>query len=713
MVFISYAQESVPSLFKKIKQAVVSITIYNDKEEILGQGSGFFIDEKGKILTNRHVLQGANRVEAKTASGKIYPVKGVIAEDAEADLILIVLDISEQIFPYLRLTEVLPEEGEKILVVGSPLGLEYTISDGIVSSVRDIPDFGNIFQITAPVSPGSSGSPVINMKGEVVGVVTLQLVEGQNLNFAIPSKKALKLKSKEVQTLSQWSSTVLENWSSSSEGLTYIGLILVGAGDYEKALSYFKEAAIENSKFALAILLMGYCNSELGHYQEAINDYNEVIKLYPEKLYPKIKLYPELASAYAGRGFAYGQLDEYPKALNDFTKALELDPKYTKAYAFRGAVYGELGEYKKAINDYNEAIELDPKFATVYYTRGAAYLNLGKYQKAIDDFTKSIDQNPEDANAYLSRGVAYVLLDLTFTACGDAYQAGLLYLKQENIPEALECIDFIKKIDPSSPLIKQLMDKIYAEPKETLTTQQKEAWEWIGKANQINTPELKIEYLTKAIELSPEDALTYYNRGTAYFNLVEFQKAIDDFTKAIELSPNDTNAYLSRGVVYIVFEEHQKAIDDFANIIKLNPKDAQAYHNRGYAYDGLDEYQKAIDDYTKAIELKPNFAEAYSNRGLAYTKKGNYTQAIADHTIAIELDHNYADAYFYRGCAWEKKNLRTTACDDFYQAGLLYLKENNKTQALVCVDIIKKGDPSSPLIKKLQDKIYEESKKKK
>ena len=88
----------------------------------------------------------------------------------------------------------MPSEGEDIVVIGNPLGLESTVSAGIVSAVRDIPAFGKILQITAPVSPGSSGSPVVNIKGEVIGIATLVIKEGQNLNFAIPSDKIIALK---------------------------------------------------------------------------------------------------------------------------------------------------------------------------------------------------------------------------------------------------------------------------------------------------------------------------------------------------------------------------------------------------------------------------------------------------------------------------------------------------------------------------------------
>ena len=78
--------------------------------------------------------------------------------------------------------------------VGNSLGLQQTVSDGIVSAVRDIPGLGKIVQSIAPISFGSSGSPVVNMKGGVIGITTLQITQGQNLNFALPSGRIDKLK---------------------------------------------------------------------------------------------------------------------------------------------------------------------------------------------------------------------------------------------------------------------------------------------------------------------------------------------------------------------------------------------------------------------------------------------------------------------------------------------------------------------------------------
>ena len=106
----------------------------------------------------------------------------IVAEDREGDIIRVSVDIPLNVVHPLSVSASVPEVGERVVVIGSPLGLERTVSDGIVSAIREIPAFGKIIQTTASLSSGSSGSPVVNMKGEVIGVATFQVVEGQNLN---------------------------------------------------------------------------------------------------------------------------------------------------------------------------------------------------------------------------------------------------------------------------------------------------------------------------------------------------------------------------------------------------------------------------------------------------------------------------------------------------------------------------------------------------
>ncbi len=185
-------RDDLPRLVKRIQPAVITVMAYDAQGRALAQGSGFFITAAGRFLTNYHVLAQAARAEVKTSSGRRYRVKGVVAADRDWDLAVAAVAFVHQGPPSLEITSAVPEVGERVAVVGSPLGLEQTLSDGVVSAVRRVSG-GRLLQISAPVSPGSSGSPVINMRGEVAGVAFLQVIKGQNLNFAVPGRRALAL----------------------------------------------------------------------------------------------------------------------------------------------------------------------------------------------------------------------------------------------------------------------------------------------------------------------------------------------------------------------------------------------------------------------------------------------------------------------------------------------------------------------------------------
>src|SRR6476659_10884002 len=187
------AQDFLPELVKRVKPSAVAIETFDSKDNTLSRGSGFFI-APDRIITNRHVIERSSRVEIHLLDGKKFPVRGVLAVDGEGDLALLQVDVPAALAVPPPIDRSVPQEGESIVVVGNPFGLEGSVSNGIVSAVREISGYGKIIQITASISPGSSGSPVVNMLGQVVGVATLQAAEGQSLNFAVPADRIAQLK---------------------------------------------------------------------------------------------------------------------------------------------------------------------------------------------------------------------------------------------------------------------------------------------------------------------------------------------------------------------------------------------------------------------------------------------------------------------------------------------------------------------------------------
>ena len=189
----SYSQDIV-SMFKRTKPSVVSVISYNAFDLEDGTGSGFFI-ERNRIITNFHVVEGAVSVKIRQNDSSEYSVIRMIAKDSVMDIAVLEVDIpaTRKVVPLVFRTNP-PEQGERVYVVGNPLGFEQSVSDGIVSSVRVMKEYGKQIQFTAAVSHGSSGSPLLDANGAVLGVVRLILSEGQSLNFAVPAEFAKSIK---------------------------------------------------------------------------------------------------------------------------------------------------------------------------------------------------------------------------------------------------------------------------------------------------------------------------------------------------------------------------------------------------------------------------------------------------------------------------------------------------------------------------------------
>ena len=164
----------------------VTVFVLDGRGQITGNGSGFTV-APGQVLTNEHVVRGAERIVLRRVGvDEFLTVTAVLLRDVRADLAL--LEVRADTGPPLGLRIEQPEVGETVFVVGSPQGLEGTFSQGIVSSYRLHEDVG-LVQITAPISPGSSGGPVLDIAGRVVGVTVATHRDGQNLNFAIPASE--------------------------------------------------------------------------------------------------------------------------------------------------------------------------------------------------------------------------------------------------------------------------------------------------------------------------------------------------------------------------------------------------------------------------------------------------------------------------------------------------------------------------------------------
>lgn len=187
------AELTASNIASKYGTSVITIITFDKNDQQLSFGSGFFINNKGDIATNYHVLEGSSKAKVKTKKGEEGRILEIIKSNPELDLVIARTSLKNTFPVHLGNSELITT-GEDIVVIGNPVGLEGTISKGIISGIRDSEGI-KIIQITAPISPGSSGGPVFNLSGKVIGITTANINIGQNLNFAMPSNYLTSLKS--------------------------------------------------------------------------------------------------------------------------------------------------------------------------------------------------------------------------------------------------------------------------------------------------------------------------------------------------------------------------------------------------------------------------------------------------------------------------------------------------------------------------------------
>src|SRR5947209_2878573 len=397
----TYAQEQLPDLVRRIKPSSVAIETFDAHGEKLSRGSGFFVD-KDRVVTNRHVIDGAYRGEVHLNSGNSFQVKNVLAVDAEADIAILKVEAPPNLVRPLSLDRASPQEGESVVVIGNPFGLEGSVTNGIVSAVRDIPGFGRIIQITAPISPGSSGSPVVNMQGQVIGVATLQITGGQSVNFAIPSERIAQLdrsaQTQNGQQISLGELVAATSRNKRAKAVEYFrdGLGFLSKDDCEKALPYFQQATESDNSYAEAWAQTGFCKEKLGRHAEAIEASKKAVNIRPSD------------ESYFNIGLANYSLKQYREAEQAYRQSIKLDPyNAADAYYALGLNYRDWGQFDEEIQSYKHAIRLKPDYASAYDRLGQRYLQMKKYAEAVEAFKQLALLKPGDAGAQNNLGEAY------------------------------------------------------------------------------------------------------------------------------------------------------------------------------------------------------------------------------------------------------------------------------------------------------------------
>jgi len=433
-------------LFEKVSPCVVKIVAKDEDDRSIGTGSGFVISPNPEavsddglqrwIVTNHHVVRAA--VSAAIDPPFTHPVvspgpsgdfarstSNVVAENESNDLA--VLATFGWDVPHLTLgDDTVPPIGTRVFVISSPEGLKNTLSEGLISGFRERENGKQWIQITAPISSGSSGGPVLTGDGRVIGVVVASHEEGQNLNFAVPVGVLRQLLARPNASRELWRSVSIgKEWdiaigSAATDFDFEFRQARKEVQDNQPPLSYQDFVARRAAEgYQLAFLLRAYSEIyEKGFPTEAaIADLTAATNAKPGK-------YDYLAHYYLGYAYyrSWSLSGSGPQSLEKrkrflersfepLRKAISLAPKFSPSHRVLALGYKETERYPDALVAATNLIALVPRCSEAYQIRGQIIADMGSRQGFEDDFKVALDLRPNNAEVLANMANAYSALE--------------------------------------------------------------------------------------------------------------------------------------------------------------------------------------------------------------------------------------------------------------------------------------------------------------
>jgi tetratricopeptide (TPR) repeat protein len=407
----------LPQIFVQVSPSVVVVDIFDAKGKSIGLGSGAVIGA-GQVITNCHVAQKGKSLQVRQ-SGKTFKAT---LQYADPDRDLCQLSVPDLQAPPVTLgTANKLRVGQRVYAIGAPQGLELTLSEGLVSSLRPY-EGSQYIQTSAAISPGSSGGGLFDDQGRLVGITTFYLAEGQSLNFALPvdwinelpkraqaapvvaKKGGLDWLNRAValEEKKDWQGMLklAQQWIKSEPGSAVawygLGVSYANHKQYDQAIQAYREALRIQPEYAKAWNNLGVSYGNLKQYDQAIQAYREALRIEPED-----------AEAWYNLGIAYHGLKQYDQAIQAYREALRIQPEYAKAWNNLGAAYNDLKQYDQAIQALREALRIEPGLVEAWNNLGNAYNDFKQYDQAIQAYREALRIQPEYAEAWSNLGIAY------------------------------------------------------------------------------------------------------------------------------------------------------------------------------------------------------------------------------------------------------------------------------------------------------------------
>lgn len=344
----SHAQQDLADLFDEASLSVATVLVYNRPREQIGTGSGFFVAKpewpSGEFVTNFHVLDGGYWADIVLVDGTRAPIKDVIFSDERIDTMIVTVDLPPQQMPAgLPLASGRPRVGEPVFAIGTPLGFENTLSVGHVAQIRPLDGIPAI-QLNMDIAPGNSGGPLLNMRGEVLGIVTSRIpsdiASGMSfaMFFSVESRPGFRDMVNNVLPLFDWAESHSRR---RADALIDQGWQYLEEGQPRLALQWFQAAVQEDEQHERAWFGLGYAFSDMGLRGDSAEAYRRAIELHPN-----------YASAHNNLGVELEEMGWPRDALHHYRRAVAIAPRQPLYHRNIGRIYLALGRRDLAVRSY-------------------------------------------------------------------------------------------------------------------------------------------------------------------------------------------------------------------------------------------------------------------------------------------------------------------------------------------------------------------------
>jgi tetratricopeptide (TPR) repeat protein len=578
--------EDATKILDQASGGVVALIVYGADKTSSTQGTALAL-APDILATSYHTISQAYDVESLTVKQKKIKLEGIVGIDKAHDLALLKMKSKIQPLNASTAGSGALAPGARLFVLGANDSGQIVVSEGTLRRLVDIGPGDKIMELSLTASPQFSGGPILDIGGQVVGL----LVSMDRVKVGIPVEVLQKIvRNPKAVEFKGWPR---EDYFSLFEGASFAGRSAATLDENMAARMHLEKAVKLNPQFTDGYALLAGVYDKQRDYSAAVDAYGKVTTLDPSR-----------AEAFYGLGGVLKRTTKFAEAAAAFEKAIALNISNKEIFFDLGDTYEALQNWAKAAEAYERYLALKPEVTWNGYLRlGICRTNLKQYDAAIAALLEARKAQPKDLK--VNKTLA------------DTYEKAAQYEKAEEVYNSLAVID------PANAAI------FY---RQTMTM-----YDTAGKPDKAVVPAKKI------VDLDPKNDTNIYYLGLMFFKQQRYDEAIGSFQQAVALKPDLSNAWFQIGSAYFQQKKYKEAAEAYKKYTDLVPDDASGWLSLGVSYMYLKNYEGALEPMKRCVDLKPDNAAAQFNLGIVYINLKDFLSARDIYAKLQKLDTALAE----------------------------------------------------------------------